>query len=483
MKRRAFLTHATAGAAWAASSNAVSPAGTAQISGNGASQPTDDRLKLLFMDRLDVWRTWGHLDFAASPFGRLGDPPQKDFIVKYSLKRSDGSFDVWGFKGADYRPWKVVRARSRDGIHFEDVHTVLERTEGAHWAHICSFSYSPELGRFLFLKNMNAEYGFSMHAFTSADGEHWQEYEHNPVFYEGDRWGALWSPTLQRFVYYGKGIQRYQKRIPELFADARRVVTLRSSPDGFHWTPNVAELDRKNERKTEGSDAGRIVGGPLVPDEFQISPDENDPPDLEFYAGDGFHYEGRYYLLMLNYAASSIPPGMPPVNKNGHGPALDTEWWISRDGVRWDRPFRKIDAGEMFLTHNPMIVDGKFLFHADNGLWAIPEDRITYVSARANAIFDTIQFTSSGRPFHLNARVPGSKYRSYPEQAYIMAELIDDDDHVFSGYEKERCIFQASRDELAIPLQWNGRDGSELKGKRMRIRFHLRSSDIFAVTA
>lgn len=487
MKRRAFLTKAAAGAAFTAASHVGFSAGQVctpvSMPDNLSRQSGDGRLKLLFMDSGDVWRTWGQLRFGATPFQRVGDPPQKEFIVKYCLLRPDGTYDVWGFHGADHRPWKLVRARTRDGVHFEEVHTVLERTVGGQWAHICSFSYSPELNRFLFLKNMNEKYGFSMYAFTSSDGEQWHEYEHNPVFYEGDRWGALWSPTLQRFLYYGKGIQRYQKRIPELFADARRVMTLRSSPDGLHWAPDSPCFDVQYSYLPKGSQSGRHVGGPLVPDEFQISPDEQDPPDLEFYAGDGFYYNGRYYLLMLNYAASPIPPGTPPVNINGHGPALDTEWWISRDGYHWDRPFRDIDAGEMFISHNPMLVGGKLLFHQENGLWAIPEDRITYTSARSNAVFDTIQFVAPGRPFELNARIPGGAYHSYAEQAYVMAELLDDVDRVISGYEKEHCILQPSRDAPDIPLRWENHDGTELKGKRIRIRFHLRSADIFAVNA
>jgi len=34
-----------------------------------------------------------------------------------------------------------------------------------------------------------------------------------------------------------------------------------------------------------------------------------------------------------------------------------------------------------------MIVGGKLIFHADDGLWAIPDDRVTYVTARANGVF------------------------------------------------------------------------------------------------
>lgn len=63
-----------------------------------------------------------------------------------------------------------------------------------------------------------------------------------------------------------------------------------------------------------------------------------------------------------------------------------------------------------------------------------------------------------------------------------MAELLDDSDRVFPGYEKEHCIFQPTVDAADIPLRWAGKNGSELQGKRMRVRFHLRNADIFAVT-
>ena len=475
MKRREFLSRAAAGAAFAAASPAAqSPAGA-------HTETKDSRLKLLFMDRRDVQNTWGLLRFGSTAFTRIGDPPQKEFIVKYCHRLPDGTYDVWGFKGADKHPWKLLRCRSRDGVHFEDVRVLLERSE-ANWAHTCSVSYSPELGRYLFLKNMNVDDGFSMYAYSSTDGDHWQEYPNNPVFYEGDRWGGLWSSAAQRFVYYGKGIQRFEKRFPELFSNARRVITQRSSADGFHWVPDSPAFYRRNANNPPGQVSGRRVGGPLVPEEFQLSPDELDPPDLEFYAGDGFLYEGRYYMLMLNYAASVIPPGTPPVAANGHGPALDTEWWISRDGLHWDRPFREMDAGPMFIHHNPMIAGGRMLFHTEDGLWAIPEDRITYVTARATGVFDTLQFLSDGKPLKLNARVPGKGYSSYENQGYVMAELIDDSDRIFPGYEKEHCILQATVDAPDIPMRWSGKDGSELQGKRMRVRFYLRGADIFAVT-
>jgi hypothetical protein len=468
MKRRDFL----AAAGLAAALDLPAPA--------EAGHP--ERVKFLFMDERDIYNSWGRIGFRANPLKKIAAnaPP---FTVKYCLRKPEGSYDVWGFRGADHKPWALYRARSADGIHFEDVRVVLERT-GTHWAHTCSVSYSPEQKRFLFLKNANVEDGFSMYAFTSTDGDHWEEHGGNPVFYEGDRWGALWSSTIQRFIYYGKGIQRINKRIPELFIDARRVVTLRTSADGFAWTPDSPAFYRRGAISPQGRDGGfRRVGGPLVPVEFQIAPDEADPPDLEFYAGDGFHYEDRYYLLMLNYAASPLPPGIPPVGHNGHGPALDTEWWVSRNGRDWQRPFRGMDAGQGFLHHNPMIAGARLIFHDDSGIWSVPEDRITCATARSNATFDTAQFPAAGRPVRVNARIPGEGYSNYQNQGYIMAELIDDLDKVIPGYEKDRCVFQGPLDSLELSLRWDKLDGSELRDRRIRVRLHFRAADIYAVTA
>jgi hypothetical protein len=189
---------------------------------------------------------------------------------------------------------------------------------------------------------------------------------------------------------------------------------------------------------------------------------------------------------MANYAPSWIPPGIPPVRGDGHGPHLDTELWISRNGLDWERPFRAIHNGAGYNFHEPMAIGGKLLFRGADAVYGLGEDRITYVTSRANSVFDTVLFRSEGRPFRLNARLPGKGYPKSPflgqNQAYVMAELVDELDKVFPGYDREQCIIQGEPDAPDIPLRWKGRDGSELAGKRMRLRFYFRAADIFAVT-
>jgi hypothetical protein len=111
-----------------AASSAATPVAAGGEPGGGG------RLKLLFMDRRDIHNTWGQVRFGATVPQRVADPPQKPFTVKCCRRREDGAYDVWGFQGADFRPWKIFRCRTRDGLHFEDVRVVLERT-GDRWAH------------------------------------------------------------------------------------------------------------------------------------------------------------------------------------------------------------------------------------------------------------------------------------------------------------------------------------------------------------
>ena len=149
----------------------------------------------------------------------------------------------------------------------------------------------------------------------------------------------------------------------------------------------------------------RLLRGRLVPIEFQISPDDEDPPDLEFYSGSTFAHEGRYYMHMNNYAGSFIQPGIDPMRANGHGVFLPCERWISRDGLNWSRPFREIDAGA-FSLHNPILVNGMMLFQRGDRLHGLPADRLTYATSTTNSHFETAEFPMPAGPLHAEREDP-----------------------------------------------------------------------------
>lgn len=456
-------------------------------------------MKLLFMDRRDVFNTWGEIRFGSTALERIAETDNRDpaytgdFTVRCCVPHPDGSWSVYACDGGrDHTPWRIYRFRTEDGLHLLDKELVYE-SRPDKWSQTTTLTYSPELDLFLCLKNYFEGDGGSTYAFTSRDGTHWEEVENNPVYYEGDRWGAVWSSAVGRFITYNNGIQRYPaKLLPELLyggiglserMDARRVATLRTSADGRRWEPDDPDWSRRNIVKEDGVFR---YGGPFVPVEYQILPDEFDPPDLEFYAGQAFEYEGRYFLMMLNYAPSFLPPHSKSVGGGGHGPNLDTEWWVSRDGLHWDRPFRGMHASgpiTEFIQHNPIVKDGKLLFHMQSaGVWGMPVDRLTYVASRANAVFETLLFPMPATPLKLNARIPGEDAAEGGFQAYVMAELVDDCGRVIAGYGRDRCILKSPQDSIELPLTWEGKDGTDFAGRKVRLRFFMRASRVYAVT-
>ena len=191
--------------------------------------------------------------------------------------------------------WKLLRATTRDGVKFENLETVFEPPRAA-WTDHAAMAYNPDAKEYLLLKLKVDRSGFAYTAFFSPDGKQWQEHPGNPLFYEGDAMSLFWSPVLHRFVCVSKSLQPHRKRIldhggptPALGDDAlrdRRVLMLRSSPDGRRWEPSASLSDVWNRHGRKGAD----------PAEFLTVPDADDPPDLEFYSGNGFWYHDRAYM-------------------------------------------------------------------------------------------------------------------------------------------------------------------------------------------
>ncbi|MCX7044751.1 MAG: hypothetical protein NTX50_04585 [Candidatus Sumerlaeota bacterium] len=449
------------------------------------AQKLDTDVKLLFSTSQDVANTWGQLRFGATPMQKIRDCDNPGFSLACCLPQPDGSWRVYGqvFKNGPTETsnsWKLIRATTRDGGRFENVETVFEPEPGPWTAHL-GLAYNPDAKEFLALKLRVDDNGFAYRAFFSADGRSWKEHAGNPLFYDGDSMGLFWSPAARRFICSSKTLQPFAKRLqdhggthPQNKDDNlrdRRVLAIRSSSDGRTWAPSDSMMNVWN----------RLDRYKPLPAEQMITPDDGDPPDMEFYRGIGFWYHDRSYLVVLNYAASPLAP-------RKHGPQLDTEWWVSRDGLVWERPYRGINAlGDAFpgvpnITHNPMIIDGMILFHFGAQLFGMKQDRISFAGARANAEFSTRPFQMPQADLYLNAAIPAPDRPFAAQQAYVMADVLDDQGQVVPGFEAEKCVIQRS-DRIDLPLRWNGKSARELAGHQISLRFHLRSANIYAVTS
>lgn len=352
--------------------------------------------------------------------------------------------------------------------------------QAAAWTDHIAIARNVDSGEYLALKLKLDSSGFAYTAFFSSDGRRWQEHPGNPLFYDGDAMSLFWSPVLHRFVCINKSLQPHRKHIldhggptPSLGDNSlrdRRVLMMRSSPDGRRWEPSVSMPDVWNRNGRKGS----------IPAEYLTTPDANDPPDLEFYSGNAFWYYDRAYMMVLNYAASPLLP-------RKHGPQLDSEWWTSRDGLRWQRPARGVNSLEVFpavprLETHPLVINGMILFPRGKMLLGLQEDRISGVGARANAEFSTKAFTAPEADLELNAAVPSPDRPFSKDQSYVIAAVLDEKGAVIPGFEAKKCVVR-NEDRRDIPLKWSGVFTGRLAGKTIRLRFCLRSAHIYAVTA
>ena len=82
----------------------------------------------------------------------------------------------------------------------------------------------------------------------------------------------------------------------------------------------------------------------------------------------------------------------------------------------------------------------------------------------------------------LNAASPAPERPFAKDQAYVMAAVLDEKGNVIPGFEAEKCVIR-NEDRRDIPLKWGDASARQLAGQTIRLRFFLRSANIYAVTA
>lgn len=444
--------------------------------------------KLLFSSPRDLVNPWGKLHIGVTPVRLIREIQPPEFTVVGGFPSENGVWEVFGQQITEIKPnddpaqrvrtWRLLRACTRDGATMENLEVVFE-SEPAAWTDHFAIARNAIAGEYLAIKLKVDDTGFAYTAFFSPNGRQWAAYSNNPLFYDGDAMSLFWSKALGRFVCINKSLQPYRKRFrdhggptPSLGDDSlrdRRVLMMRSSPDGRRWEPPVSLSDVWNRQGKKAP----------IPTEYLTVPDAEDPPDLEFYSGNAFWYHDRAYMMVLNYAASPLMPGK-------HGPHLDNEWWTSEDGLHWERPARGVNALDVFpqiprLETAPLIINGMILFPRGHLLLGMPADRISYVSARANGEFSTKPFTMPAADLLLNAAVPSPDRPFAKDSAYVMVCILDEKGGVIPGFEAEKCVIR-NEDRCDIPLKWGDVSTRHLAGKTVRLRFLLRSANIYAVT-
>jgi hypothetical protein len=459
------------------------------------------RFKLLFMQAGDVEKVSGRVTFVSNPAQRLRKQTGTSMDHTYATTRqADGSWMAYGMYvlGGDNHAslssssYISCRARTTDG------HTFTE-AEQRPWDHGAgpflqldkdgkpnrmlqqSFAYNARAKEVLLLYyelyNPKGN-GFALNAYKSSDGLKYSAVSPHPIYYGQDALHVMWDPKSGDYFCYQVNFQPWNKKYPDNAQQGRRVITIRRSHDGATWTPEWNDWTL----------------GPDFPKELMLTPDANDPVDLEFYWFTPFPYEDRYVGIVSLYepGPAKVNPRHPD-KPGAHGPYLGYEWWLSEDAIHWKRPYQSqylgLEPGDtsvfdqgvfMAPPGDPILANGELLF---DGTWGVKEDRIAGAATGPNAEFSTHQFTMPAAPLFLNAtaRWAGQKEPVFLQrQAYVMAELLDANGRTIPGYERENCSF-GDVDSADLPLVWDGKTGTALTGKTVQLRFWFRNARIYAV--
>lgn len=233
-----------------------------------------------------------------------------------------------------------------------------------------------------------------------------------------------------------------------------------------------------------------------------LTPDETDPDWVEFHTAPVFFYQGCYVcpLQILNRASG--------------GGTVDIELATSRDGSKWDRPFRKpfwlarnpgnqFDSGSIFLCAQPVVLEDEIRFYygayakgatgGDDyafatgiGLATMQRDRFAGIEtvpqtgqpALGKSLNHIGQVTLKPIPFAglanitLNADASGGAVR---------VEILDADGKRLRGFTYDDAI-PIKGDSLRHPVRWKSHSITQLPAQRYLLRLHLENATVYALS-
>lgn len=397
----------------------------------------------------------------------------------------------------------VCYAESKDGIHWvkpnlglysyneiRETNIVLTGNGGHSLNYDCSVVFDPrdpasdrryKMAYFDWSHDRDQELPGLSVAF-SPDGVYWKKYPRAPLLRASygtqgdplpyrdqhgpwtvplamsDALDAIYDPPRSQFALYGK----MWIDGPEGRMYWKHAMGYSESKDFIHWSkPQIL----------------------LTPDEF-------DPPWAEFHHSPVFYYNNCYFaLLQILHRAVG-------------GGVIDVELAVSRNGLDWNRPFRKhlflarnggsqFDSGSLFVNPMPVLLKDDFRFYYGGysqgatsgndealisgiGLATLPRDRF----AGLQPIKQIGQITLKPVSF---ANFQSITINADASAGIILPELLDAEGYRIHGF-AETDAMPVTGDSLRHPLQWRYRQISELVPGYYMLRLHLQNAEVFAVT-
>ena len=317
----------------------------------------------------------------------------------------------------------------------------------------------------------------------SPDGIHWTKHPGKPLLvasygqpaqppFAGEPRGKWWDNPLA----VSDAVDVFYDPIRAVFASYGKCWI--DGPDGrMYWKHAAARIESK--------DFIHWSEPQLV-----MVPDEHDAPHVEFHTTPVFFYNGVYF------AAPQI------LNRGDRGGVMDVELALSRDGIRFDRPFRSpfwlpksegdtFDSGSIFTNSSPVMLDDEFRFYYGGysqgatgiddryqvsgiGLATMPRDRF----AGVRPVGKTGQITL--KPIDL-AGIKSMTINADASKGAVRVELLDEQCRRVRGFTRDE-VEPITGDGLRHAVRWKAKSIGDLAAGRYVPRLHLENAEVFAAT-
>lgn len=312
----------------------------------------------------------------------------------------------------------------------------------------------------------------------SADGIHWSK----GVAQSGDmydRSSAFYNPFTNKWVLS----MRYSTP-----------VSYRSRAYLEHEDPEMAVSLAHRSRSDVNDKYMRFW---FTPDDKELRHPKYPEVEPGIYNFDAIAYES----IMLGFYSAWCGPENDVCARDGIQKRNVVSLGYSRDGFHFSRPtheaFMNVNETEgawnwgnmQSINGTPLIVgDSLYFYSSGRRLNDIMWDSYTstglamlrrdgFVSMRGDkkeGYLLTEKLSFDGQYFFVNADVGG-------KHASLMVELLDENGNPIEGFTKKDCIVMRKTDSTKQLITWKKhRDLSSLKGKNIRVKFYLKSGDLYA---
>ncbi|GBC83552.1 hypothetical protein HRbin10_02702 [bacterium HR10] len=293
---------------------------------------------------------------------------------------------------------------------------------------------------------------------------------------DGLRWTRLREPVLkhtsdtQNVCLYDVELKRY-------------VAYVRG------WEPQTRAGfgGRRVVKRTEAADFRRFADPEIV-----LMPAPDDPPDVDIYTNAYHRWPGaaRAHLML-------------PAFYHRAADTVEVHLAVSRDGRRWfrPRPHPYIPVGPPGSGAEGQVYAGVGIVPWPRGQWAFPVARLglthnlvrpEYITRPLGGIwlailredgFMALEAETEGECWTQVVSFTGGELRVNfwsHRGGRLRVGLVEPDGTPIPGYATEECD-GVEGDVLWEPIRWKGRsDCSTLRGKLLRIHFHIRRGRLYA---